>query len=89
MRDRFNGIQISFPEPGEKKDVVSLRGPKDDVEQCAAHLKKMGADLVSRASSRKIPRRGAKLDREKKFFWRGQSQAGEIQKRGRMPCSPK
>lgn len=46
VRDRFNGIQISFPEPGEKKDIVVLRGPKDDVEKCAAHLKKLGADLV-------------------------------------------
>ena len=28
IRDRFNGIQVSFPEPGEKKDIVTLRGPK-------------------------------------------------------------
>ena len=46
IRDRFNGIQISFPEPGEKKDVVTLRGPKQDVEKCVTHLKKMVADLV-------------------------------------------
>lgn len=46
IRDRFNGLQISFSEPGEKKDIVSLRGPKEDVEKCAAHLKKLGADLV-------------------------------------------
>lgn len=46
MRDRFNGIQISFPEPGEKKDIVALRGPKEDVEKCAVYLKKLGADLV-------------------------------------------
>ena len=47
IRDRFNGIQVSFPEPGEKKDIVTLRGPKQDVEKCATHLKKMVADLVS------------------------------------------
>ena len=46
IRDRFNGIQVSFPEPGEKKDIVTLRGPKQDVEKCATHLKKMVVDLV-------------------------------------------
>ena len=46
VRDRFNGIQVSFPEQGEKKDIVALRGPKEDVEGCAAYLKKMAADLV-------------------------------------------
>ena len=39
---------MSFPEAGEKKDVVSLRGPKEDVDKCAAHLKKLGTDLVSK-----------------------------------------
>lgn len=48
IRDRFNGVQISFPEPGDKKDIVSLRGPKEDVEKCAVHLKKLAADLVGR-----------------------------------------
>jgi predicted PilT family ATPase len=47
IRDRFNGIQVSFPEPGEKKDIVTLRGPKQDVEKCAVHLKKMVADLTA------------------------------------------
>ena len=46
IKDRFNGIQISFPEPGDKKDVVSLRGPKDDVNACATYLKTLGAELV-------------------------------------------
>ena len=39
-------MQISFPEPGDKKDIVSLRGPKEDVEKSAVHLKKLAADLV-------------------------------------------
>ena len=46
IRDRFNGVLISFPEQGEKKDVVSLRGPKNDVEQCANYMKKLSAELV-------------------------------------------
>lgn len=46
IRDRFNGVQISFPELGEKKDIVALRGPKEDVDQCAAYMKKLVAELV-------------------------------------------
>jgi len=35
-----------FRSPGEKSDVVTIRGPKDDVEKCAKHLKKLVDDLV-------------------------------------------
>ena len=38
---------MAFPEPGEKKDIVILRGAKEDVEKCAAHLKKLASELVS------------------------------------------
>jgi hypothetical protein len=27
IRDKFNQVQISFPEAGRKSDVVTLRGP--------------------------------------------------------------
>ena len=47
LRDRFNGVQVMFRSPGEKSDVVTVRGPKDDVEKCAKHLKKLVDDLVS------------------------------------------
>ena len=40
-------IQVAFPDPGEKKDVVTLRGPKEDVDKCFQYLKKMAAELVS------------------------------------------
>lgn len=38
--------QVAFSDPSDKKDVVTLRGPKEDVEKCAAHLKKLTAELV-------------------------------------------
>lgn len=47
LRDRFNGVQVMFRSPGEKSDVVTIRGPKDDVEKCAKHLRKLVDDLVS------------------------------------------
>ena len=46
LRDRFNGVQVMFRSPGEKSDVVTVRGPKDDVEKCAKHLRKLVDDLV-------------------------------------------
>jgi hypothetical protein len=39
-------LQVAFPEPGESKDIVSLRGPKEDVDKCATYLKKLGLELV-------------------------------------------
>ena len=39
-------LQVAFPEAGEKKDIVSLRGASEDVEKCAAHLKKLAVELV-------------------------------------------
>ena len=47
IRDRFNSLQVAFPEHGEKSDIVTLRGAREDVERCATHLKKVVADLVS------------------------------------------
>jgi len=46
IRDQFNQVQISFPDQGEKSDIVKIRGPKDDVDQCYNFLKKMLRDLV-------------------------------------------
>lgn len=34
IRDMFNQVNITFPEPGVKSDVVTIRGPKQDVDQC-------------------------------------------------------
>lgn len=46
IRDRFNQVQISFPDPGEQSDLVKIRGPKDDVDGCHQYLKKMVRDLA-------------------------------------------
>jgi len=43
----FNQVQISLPDSGKKSDVVSLRGPKEDVDQCFKYLEKRHKDLVS------------------------------------------
>jgi len=47
IREKFGEVQISFPDAGKKSDIVSLRGPKDQVDNCFAFLKKLAADLVA------------------------------------------
>ncbi|KAG0729485.1 Vigilin [Chionoecetes opilio] len=46
IRDKFNQVQISFPDPGDQSDLVKIRGPKDDVDGCHQYLKKMVRDLA-------------------------------------------
>lgn len=46
LRDRFQGVQISFPDPKSQIDMVTLRGPKEMVDKCATHMKKENDELV-------------------------------------------
>uniref|UniRef100_A0A4D5R9H2 Vigilin n=1 Tax=Scolopendra viridis TaxID=118503 RepID=A0A4D5R9H2_SCOVI len=45
IRDKFNQVNITFADPGAKSDVVTIRGPKDDVEQCYKYLTKLNKEL--------------------------------------------
>ena len=47
IREKFNKVQIGFPDPGKKSDIVSLRGPKQDVDKCYKFLTQLNAELVS------------------------------------------
>lgn len=38
IREKFNQVQINFPTPDEKRDVVTVRGPKEDVERWHIYL---------------------------------------------------
>lgn len=40
-------VIISFPDPGSKNDVVSIRGPRQNVDKCYKHLKQMYDEMVS------------------------------------------
>ena len=40
-------VQIDFPNPSKKSDVVSLTGLKADVDKAFKHLTKMHQDMVS------------------------------------------
>jgi len=55
IREKFSEVQISFPEAGAKSDVVTLRGPKEDVDQCFNFLKKMVSDLAASSYRLDVP----------------------------------
>ena len=46
IRDDYSSVQISFPDLGVKSDIVKLRGPKEDVDQCSKTLTKLYKDLL-------------------------------------------
>jgi len=47
IRDRFNQVQITFPEQSKSSDIVTLRGPKNDVDKCASYLNQMNNEMVT------------------------------------------
>ena len=55
IRDKFSEVQISFPEPGTKSDIVTLRGPKEDVDKCYEYMKKLTVELVASSYRLGIP----------------------------------
>ncbi|XP_076054775.1 satellite-binding protein 1 Dp1 [Oratosquilla oratoria] len=55
IREKFNQVLISFPDPGEKCDIVKIRGPKDDVDQCYKYLQKMVRELQESAYQIRVP----------------------------------
>ena len=46
IREKFSSVVISFPDPNKQSDVVSLRGPKTDVDQCYKHLHQIAQNMV-------------------------------------------
>lgn len=55
IRDRFNQVQINFPGPGDKRDVVKIRGPKEDVDKCSKYLQKIVKDLNESSCQMEVP----------------------------------
>ena len=55
IRDEFPAVQISFPDMGDKSDIVKLRGSKDEVDKCAKILSKIARDLLESNYQVKLP----------------------------------
>ncbi|XP_063232691.1 vigilin [Bacillus rossius redtenbacheri] len=55
IREMFNQVQITFPGPAEKRDVVKVRGPKEDVDRCHKHLLKLAKELSESSFMLEVP----------------------------------
>ena len=47
IRELFSDVQILFPDSDKKSSIVKIRGPKEEVDKCFAHLKKYAAELAA------------------------------------------
>lgn len=48
IRELFPSVNIFIPDQSRKSDIITLRGPKNDVDKCYAHLQKHVHELVSK-----------------------------------------
>lgn len=55
IREKFNQVVITFPNPSEKSDLVKIRGPKNDVDQCYTHLMKLVKELQESSFMLEVP----------------------------------
>ncbi|KAJ9575749.1 hypothetical protein L9F63_007395, partial [Diploptera punctata] len=55
IRDKFNQVQITFPGASEKRDIVKIRGPKEDVDKCHKHLMKLVKELSESSYMIEVP----------------------------------
>lgn len=44
-----------FPGPGERNDIVKVRGPKEDVDKCVRHLEKLVKELNEASYQLQVP----------------------------------
>merc|ERR1719495_3131667 len=55
IRKDFANGQISFPDLGVKSDIVKLRGPKKDVDECTKYFNKIVKEMQESSFQVKVP----------------------------------
>ena len=55
IRKEFSNVQISFPDLGVKSDIVKLRGPKKDVDDCSKYFNKIVKEMQESSYQVKVP----------------------------------
>merc|ERR1719153_2097789 len=55
IRKDFANVQISFPDLGVKSDIVKLRGPKKDVDDCSKYFSKLTKEMTESSYQVKVP----------------------------------
>lgn len=53
--DRHFQVQITFPGPADKHDIVKIRGPKEDVDKCFKYLQKLVRELSESSYQIEVP----------------------------------
>jgi polyribonucleotide nucleotidyltransferase len=55
VREKFNQVQITIPGPGDKRDIVKIRGVKDDVDKCYRYMQKLVKELGESSFVLEVP----------------------------------
>ena len=55
IRKDFANVQISFPDLWVKSDIVKLRGPKKDVDDCSKYFTKIAKEMAESSYQVKVP----------------------------------
>ncbi|XP_055631121.1 vigilin [Toxorhynchites rutilus septentrionalis] len=55
IRDKHNQVQIIFPGPNDKSDIVRIRGPREDVDSCHKYLTKYVKELQKNSFVMEVP----------------------------------
>ncbi|XP_058464873.1 vigilin isoform X1 [Malaya genurostris] len=55
IRDKHNQVQIVFPGPNDKSDIVKIRGPREDVDKCHKYLTKYVKELQKNSFVMEVP----------------------------------
>ncbi|XP_014294647.1 vigilin [Halyomorpha halys] len=58
VRDKFSQVQIFFPSPDQKSDIVKLRGVKDEVDKCHKYLMKKVKEIIENSYQLEVPAYG-------------------------------
>ncbi|GAB6018560.1 hypothetical protein CHUAL_000255 [Chamberlinius hualienensis] len=55
IRDRFNQVNITLPDAGDRSNVVVVRGPMQDVDMCCSHLSQISKELIENNYKLEVP----------------------------------
>lgn len=55
IREKHNQVQIIFPGPNDKSDIVKIRGPREDVDKCHKYLTKYVKELQKNSFVMEVP----------------------------------
>jgi len=55
IRDKYNQVQITFPDASKQSNMVVVRGPREDVNAVVAYLSNFNKELVENNYQEKVP----------------------------------